>query len=617
MCGIIGAVSKEKPIDISWFISGRDSMTHRGPNDSGMWSSKNGKIVFGHRRLSIIDLSSKGHQPMQNETETLVIIFNGEIYNYLEIKETLIAKGHSFESSTDTEVLLKAYQEWGKGCLNKLNGMFVFSIYDKKRKKIFIARDRAGEKPLFYYHHGNTFYFSSELKALMLNNELPKKINKVAFECFLYMGFIPGDLCILKNYNKLKPGHYLEYNLNNAKIKINRYWTLPQSSILNINNTDIQHLQNRLEMLLDDAVKKQLVSDVPLGVLLSGGLDSSLITALATRYKDDIKTFTVSFPGHGSYDESKHAKMIANYFKTDHIELAAEPPSIEDIKYIIKQFDEPIIDSSMIPTYLVTKAVSQHCTVALGGDGGDELFGGYNHYDRLLSMEKRLRLVPDYIKKRVGRLSESLPLGFKGRNWLVSISSNYSTGLPLIAQYFDSNSRKKLVKTGMNNPEKIFQSLINNNHTLLDRATRTDFSTYLPEDILVKVDRVSMLNSIELRAPFLDYRIIDFAFSQIPSELKATSRNKKILLKRLAIKLLPLNFQINRKQGFSIPINSWLKKGAFKDLIWETLLDSSSIFNKKYVHKLLLDQEKGLQNGERLFGLLQFDLWKKEYNAYF
>ena len=313
--------------------------------------------------------------------------------------------------------------------------------------------------------------------------------------------------------------------------------------------------------------------------------------------------------------ELRGRKIILYFYPKDNTPGCTNE-SIE-FQSLIKQFDEPIIDSSMIPTYLVTKAVSQHCTVALGGDGGDELFGGYNHYDRLLSMEKRLRLVPDYIKKRVGRLSESLPLGFKGRNWLVSISSNYSTGLPLIAQYFDSNSRKKLVKTGMNNPEKIFQSLINNNHTLLDRATRTDFSTYLPEDILVKVDRVSMLNSIELRAPFLDYRIIDFAFSQIPSELKATSRNKKILLKRLAIKLLPLNFQINRKQGFSIPINSWLKKGAFKDLIWETLLDSSSIFNKKYVHKLLLDQEKGLQNGERLFGLLQFDLWKKEYNAYF
>ncbi|PCJ59297.1 MAG: asparagine synthase (glutamine-hydrolyzing) [Planctomycetota bacterium] len=621
MCGIIGILNKTPLQDRSWLSKGRDTMTHRGPDSSGEWWSKDGRVGLGHRRLSIIDLSPSGHQPMQDAKNELCIVFNGEIYNYIEIRNKLISKGHQFKSKSDTEVILEGYLEWGIDCISKFNGMFAFALFDSRNKTLLIARDRAGEKPLFYSLENNSLCFSSELKGLMSNPNFNRYLDHEAFDCYLSMGFVPGELCLLKGVKKLPPAHALIYDLNNGQSKVWCYWELPElDESVNINQNVESDLLEELEQLLEDSVKRQLVADVPVGILLSGGVDSSLITAMATRATPNVKTFTVCFPNYGKFDESEHARLIAKHFKTEHIELQASEISVDLLPMLAKQFDEPMVDSSMIPMHLVSQLVRKHCKVALGGDGGDELFGGYGHYSRLLWLQKKLGWMPEGFRKIIAKSSSFLlPIGFKGRNWLQSLNTDFKSELPLIANYFDNKTRKRLMCDQSNwklVAEDIRNGSIPKNEDLLQRSTRVDFENYLVNDILVKVDRASMLNSLEIRAPFLDYRLIEFAFKKVPSHLKSTIDQRKILLKKLTSKILPANFDQSRKQGFSIPLASWLQSGPWKKYFQEILLDSNnSFFNRNEVSKLLEGQSKGRSNSERLFSLVLFELWQKEYNV--
>lgn len=618
MCGVVGIASIDIVESPDWLMRGCDAMTHRGPDDRGLWWSADARVGFGHRRLAIIDLSAAGHQPMLDQTGELCIVFNGEIYNFADLRRELSAEGHGFRSQTDTEVVLAAYREWGADCLMRLNGMFAFALYDSRRQMLLLARDRAGEKPLFYHHAGGTLRFASELKALLADPTMPRRIDPESLDCFLGMGFIPGGRCMLQGYNKLPPAHALRFDLRTGDAKIWRYWQLPglQSTLKN-HRADETLLIQELEPLLQDAVRRQLVADVPVGILLSGGVDSSLITAMAVRTTSKVKTFTVRFPGHGKLDETEHARIIAKQFNTEHIELDAQPPEADILSRLAAQFDEPIIDSSMIPTFLVTQVVRQHCKVALGGDGGDELFGGYNHYSRLLWMQSRLGWVPRAARLASSMLAERmLAVGMKGRNWLQGLGADLQRGLPLVASYFDTSTRRRLMANYGIWPtvaETMWINRILPGADLMQRATRTDFSNYLAEDILVKVDRASMLNSLEIRAPFLDHRLIEFAFSKVPSYLKATPCEKKILLKRLAKRILPPQFDRNRKQGFVIPMTEWLKAGPFRDLYHSVLLNSNSIFHLKTIRKLLKNQDRGYSNGERLFGLVLFELWRRKY----
>lgn len=361
------------------------------------------------------------------------------------------------------------------------------------------------------------------------------------------------------------------------------------------------------------------MADVPIGVLLSGGVDSSLITAMAVRHSNQVRTFSIGFPGHGKLDETPHARQIARYFGTEHTELLAEPATADLLPALARQFDEPMVDSSMFPTWLVSHLVRQHCTVALGGDGGDELFGGYNHYSRLLWMQQRLTPVPGWLCHAVARVADHwLPVGLKGRNYLQGLDVDLKNGLPLIASCFDASTRRRLMRGHAGHPlaaEAIRAGRAPKQTDLLQRATRMDFENYLADDILVKVDRASMLNSLEVRAPLLDYRVIEFAFSKVPSHLKATVNDKKILLKRLAARVLPPEFDKQRKQGFSIPMAEWLGAGPFRELFWDTLSSSDCMFDAPTVQSLLKGQDRGRSNGERLFALVQFELWRKTYGA--
>jgi asparagine synthase (glutamine-hydrolysing) len=617
MCGIVGFASTSKKFILDEIKKSAENLFHRGPDDSGDWLSDNGCVCLAHRRLSILDISISGHQPMHNPLKGLTIIFNGEIYNFKELRNELTNLGHLFVSQSDTEVLLAAYAEWGCECLSKLNGMFAFALYDANLNQLFLARDRAGEKPLFYLKDSNSLYFASELKALLSLPNLPRDINFESLDCYLAIGYVPGNRCILDGFNKLPPAHAMTFHISTGFLNIWRYWQLPEieTSFQKYNDDD---LLDELEDLLQDSVKRQMIADVPVGILLSGGVDSSLITAMAVRNSTKVKTFSIGFPGHGKLDETPHARLIADYFSTDHTELLAEPLSADLIPRLAIYFDEPIIDSSLIPTWLVSNLVRQHCKVALGGDGGDELFGGYNGYSRLLWMYSRLKYIPLPFRQLISGAAEHiLPVGLKGRNYLQGFNMDLDNSLPLLASYFDRKTRSELLKAfkkHKNVAEEIRRSSIPLNGDLLQRATRMDFQEYLAEDILVKVDRASMMNSLEIRAPLLDHRIIEFAFGKVPSRLKATEHEKKILLKRLTSKLLPPAFDQKRKQGFSIPLADWLKKGSYRDLFWDILTDRNCIFDKKTINKLLRGQDKGHSNGERLFGLLMFELWRREYH---
>jgi asparagine synthase (glutamine-hydrolysing) len=614
MCGIVGHATLAPVSNGGWLANACDALRHRGPDGGRVWRSADGRVGLGHRRLAIIDLSPAASQPMRRGE--LAIAFNGEIYNFVDLRAELEAAGVAFRTHSDTEVILAAYDRWGFDCLSRLNGMFAFALHDAARGVLFLARDRAGEKPLFYRATGTSIAFASELKSLLIDPSQPREVDRPALDCYLSMGFVPGDRSILSGVRKLPPAHALAFDLSTGDARVWRYWQLPEFEAA---PADDDALLDELDALLQDAVHRQLVADVPVGILLSGGVDSSLVTAMASRSRRGVKTFTIRFPGADRHDETEHARLIARHFGTDHAELVAEPSTAELLPQLARQFDEPVNDSSMIPTYLVSRLIREHCTVALGGDGGDELFGGYAHYNRLLELERRSAALPRALQRAIAAAGDALPPGFKGRNWLQALKADLRADLPLIACYFDPASRRRLLGSADSSPapaDLAWREATPRGGDLLQRATRADFQTYLPEDILVKVDRASMLTSLEVRAPLLDHRIVEFAFGRVPSHLKATTSGRKILLKKLAERLLPPSFDKRRKQGFSIPMSQWLQSGPWLSFFKAVLLDpGQTLFDRREVARLFDGQARGRANGERLFGLVMFELWRKTYGV--
>lgn len=621
MCGIIGSISS-KSVDGEWVRKGLKQIVHRGPDAEGFWCSEDQTAVLGHRRLSIIDLSDLGKQPMHFEDASLSIVFNGEIYNYIDVRDELKSRGHSFKSQSDTEVLLHAYVEFGIDFVNKLNGMFAFCLLDKKNNRALLVRDRVGEKPLFYSFTDGVLNFASEIKALMENPKFDKTVDYKSLDCLLTYGFIPSDKSIFLHTRKLQPGHMIIFDLGASEVTQKQYWILPEFDTTPSNQKPIEELKYDLNLLLKDSIRRQLVADVPVGVLLSGGVDSSIVTAYASQVTKSVKTFTVSFPQNKKFDESNHARLIAKHFHTDHIEIEGITASPDLLNKLAYQYDEPMIDSSMIPTYIVTNLIKKYCTVALGGDGGDELFGGYGHYSRLLWMAEKVKYFPTPFKTATSLFAKFfLPIGFKGRIWLQSLGDDLDKGLPLIATLFESQFRKSLMTKDIKwelLAESMRQSQIPLDPSLLQRATRMDFYNYLPNDILVKVDRASMLNSLELRAPFLDYRVIEYAFKHVPDEFKASPRMRKGILKGIAKDLLPSEFDFERKQGFSVPLGSWIKTGQWKEFFEDTLFSNNdNFFDLKTIETIYKSHLKGNENTERLFALVMLKLWKQAYGISF
>jgi asparagine synthase (glutamine-hydrolysing) len=614
MCGIAGFALRERaPIPLEAMNA---TMEHRGPDDRGLWRSEDGRVGLAQCRLAILDLTPLGHQPMTTGGGEVTVTFNGEIYNFIDLRHELESHGHQFRSRSDTEVLLAAYRQWGDAFLTRLNGMFALCLHDRARRRVLLARDRAGEKPLFYHLSPRGLTFASELKALMADPAFPRRVSPRALDFYLAYGYVPGEMCMLEGTHKLGQGMALAFALDSGATTTWRYWELPpppQSA------SCAEDLVDELEVLLRDAVRRQLIADVPVGVLLSGGVDSSLVTALAAQASSrPVKTFTISFPGYGAFDEAPFARIVAERFGTEHHEFAAEPANVELLPRLVRQYDEPIGDHSMVPTFLVSRLVRREAKVALGGDGGDELFGGYTHYSWLLREERLRSYAPKIVRRLAARAAARLPAGIRGRNHIIGLGGDTGDSIAHINVFFDRFTRQRLLRGRAQrergeSPEAYRASLAPASYPPVRRAAETDFRTTMVDAYLVKVDRASMLNSLEVRAPLLDHRLIDFAFGRVPDCLKANESERKILLRRLAARVLPPELDLRRKHGFSMPLDRWFdgEWGRFMT----SVLRESDTFDRATVESLIKEQGRGRTNATRLFALTFFELWKREYRV--
>ena len=614
MCGYYCVVSPDQ-INLDRSIKSLDLISHRGPDSQKYFLDNQRSVFMGFNRLSIVDLSSKADQPMLDRKSQRIIVFNGEIYNHSKIRDFLKSKNYIFDTSSDTEVILKAYDFWEDSLLEHLEGMFSIVIYDPKANKIFFARDRAGEKPLYFYQNKKKFYLSSEIKPIHHDSK-NKDISLTTLNNYFEKGFAPKDLTMLNGIQKLKPGHKAVLDLNSLELKIERYWNLDKhiSKSVKINSKEDSYYVNKLEKLLSNAVKRQLVADVPVGIMLSGGVDSSLIVATASKYFDKLNTFTMTFPQMKKYDESKHAQLIAKNYNTNHVELRADEVEPEIFYKLVKHYDEPMVDSSMIPTFLLCKEVQKNCKVALGGDGADELFGGYSEYNRYNYLLNLQKFFPNPLRASLVNLALTiLPKNIKGRKTLDLFGKDIKNLDFNGANLFDYEMRKKM----FNDDSYLRRSSQDKkvvSKDLIKSLTYEDYNSYLSEDILVKVDRASMAASLELRSPFLDSEITKFAFVEVPSHLKIYKNQRKILPKMLAKKMLPNNFNYLRKQGFGFPVNELFRSGKWHDFLYDKINSENNYFlDKAYCKQLLRNQSKGDNLGESLFAIALFLIWCEVY----
>jgi asparagine synthase (glutamine-hydrolysing) len=613
MCGIVGLHQTSVPIDPERFGRMRDSLIHRGPDGAGTWIANDGHLALGHRRLAILDLSIAGAQPM--ERDGLRIVFNGEIYNYRELREELIRAGLTFSSGTDTEVLLGAYRVWGEAFLARLDGMFSFCIHDVARQRLFFAWDRAGEKPLYIARSKGRLAFASELKALFADPSQARRIDPVGLNDYLAYGSPSSGNSLVAGISKLPAASAATYALDSGTWHQWRWWGLPNHDPEP--DIDISALADRLEILLEASVRRQMIADVPVGILLSGGLDSSLITAMASRASSEVRTFTIGFPGYRKNDETDFARIVADHFSTKHTVLAAEDISTDLLLDVGRRFCEPLADSSQLPTFLVSRLIREEATVALGGDGGDELFGGYLQHALTSHHATARRWIPKSVRTLMSQLVPLIsPTGIRGRNYLSSLAGPLSCGYLGVNQFFGPRDRLKILGAAFDvdlNPEVAKVNSVSAELGEPGMFMAADFRTYLCDDILTKVDRTSMMNSLEVRAPFLGRELIEFAYREVPNNLRVMKGRRKVLVKHLAKRLLPAKLDLERKQGFSIPIADWLN-GRWGDVVYDLLQAAPPWFlSREGIADLIDGQRQGRHNGERIFALAMLELWRQEY----
>lgn len=607
MCGIVGVFSTKKNYHTDDLDSMLQMINHRGPDDSGIkfFDTSNydkndlsqGNLAFGHKRLSILDLSKSGHQPMSDIKKEFWITYNGEVFNFQEIKEKLIEKGYTFESNTDTEVVLYSYIEYGEKCLDLFRGFFAFSILDINKKELFLARDRLGSKPLKYYFDGTTFAFCSELKSFYPIEEIKKTVSLDAVSDYLSLKYIPSPKTIFKDINKLSAGHFIKFSLDTNKLVVKRYWEPvfePKEKI------DYANAKVKTKELLSDAINIRMVSDVPIGVFLSGGIDSSSIVALLREQeKGEINTFSVGF-NDSKFDERVYASKIAETFKTNHTEFLVEPNLENDLEMIINNYDEPFADPSMIPTYYLANKVSDHIKVVLGGDGADEMLGGYKRY----GIHKRnsfLNLFPKGFYSLNNKLLSKMELNLnksKGMGKLSRISESLSGDL--IDTYylrltgFSKKQKFELFKKDFNQlNNKVWNNEIYNyfnehtNLNNLDSLMAIDQITHLPEYILAKSDISAMANSIEARAPFIDVKFIEW-INKLETPFKNKGYSKRILKDILEETGVPKDIIHRKKAGFTPPLRGWMKE--LDILVKKYILESDILdFLDKDVRKKIYD----------------------------
>ena len=651
MCGITGYYSKSK-INSKFIIKKMSStISHRGPDSNGFWEDSEFGISLGHERLSIIDLSIFGHQPMLSSSKQFVITYNGEIYNHLELRCELNSNKSNINwaGNSDTETLLEAIDFWGiEVALNKIQGMFAFAIWDKKNRILSLARDRMGEKPLYFGWQGKgkkkVFLFGSELKALKAHPDFESEINRNAIALQMYYSNIPAPHTIYKNIFKLLPGNYLQLKESDFQLetlpKSKSYWSYENIATAGIGNQlplNIQKTKDDLEDLLKNSIRKQMLSDLPVGAFLSGGIDSSTIVALMqSQSSKPVKTFTIGF-NESNYNEAGYAKDVAKYLRTDHTEIyVSDKQAMEIIPKLSSIYDEPFSDSSQIPTFLVSQLAKSKVAVSLSGDGGDELFGGYNRYVLSKNWWSKISYIPLPIRKFLANKIYSIPPSFWKKIQKIITNSKFRGNLSDLIYKFSKVLKCKSIDDAYLNlissfdkpTEVVLKSdfeipTISNHITELNmfddqqKMMIFDALLYLPNDILVKVDRAAMATSLETRTPFLDHKIVEYSW-RIPQELKFKDGQGKWILRQILHKYVPKKLIERSKVGFGIPIDIWLR-GALKDwgedLLNEKRLKNEGYFDVKKIRKKWEEHKSGKRNWQNhLWNILIFQSWLEKYN---
>jgi asparagine synthase (glutamine-hydrolysing) len=648
MCGICGEINfNTKGVKAETIQKMCKVLEHRGPDDEGMVFIKstqymevkypfpppiqlnNFEIGLGHRRLAIIDLSEAAHQPMCNENGSVWIVYNGEIYNFRDLRKELINRGHLFKSNSDTEVILHGYEEWGVDCLSRFRGMFAFAIWDSINKRLFIARDRLGKKPLAYFCKDGYFVFASEIKAILQVPAFEKRVNANALDHYLTYQYVPSPYSIFQGIKKLPPAHYLLYD-HSGNLKIERYWKLDFSSNPNAIKNQSE-LCGRIRVGLEESVRLRLISDVPLGAFLSGGVDSSIIVGIMAKLSSKpVKTFSIGFE-EKEFDEISYARLVAQYFSTEHHEFVVKPNAMEILPKLVWHYNEPFGDSSAIPTYYVANMTKDYVKVVLTGDAGDENFAGYKRYLRSKWVGLFTRM-PEKARKEVIPLLLKRFSSFSARREKLNRLADFMNILSSdqAKNYFEQiKIFNKKEKEDLYNEEFAknlegkdpFEFLLDKydeakSDNFLDRLLYIDINTYLPEDLLVKMDIATMANSLEARVPFLDHQLMEF-IAEIPPDLKLKGGTSKFILKEAFSDLLPRAILKRGKMGFGVPISRWFRN-ELKDYIYEILLDHKSLdrgyFKREGVERLLADHI-GLRydHSAKIWALLFLEIWFRVY----
>jgi asparagine synthase (glutamine-hydrolysing) len=627
VCGIVGIANRRGSVDVDSLNRARDVLTHRGPDDSGTWIDPIGGIGLAHRRLSIIDLSEDASQPMVNEDGSIVLIFNGEIYNFQALRDELLKLGHQFFSSSDTEVIIRAYEEWGMEAIAMLNGMFAFALYDRKSNRIVLARDRFGEKPLYYANTGSVFTFASELKALAALPGTQLRLDIDSLEPYLVFGNIPYPDTAFEGIHKLPPAHVLVFDIETWNGNVDCYWDMADANADTVVGADLEgdDALGRLDELITDSVRLRLIADVPVGAFLSGGVDSSLIVSIMSKLEVKVKTFSIGFKDE-KYDEAPYAKAIAAYLGCEHYEHYVTPrESLDLLMELPSIYDEPFADSSAIPTYIVSRFAREQVKVSLSGDGGDELFGGYSTYP-LFSLLGPLLQVPSPMRRLVagalnlagwGKLKRHASLLQIDEAWDLFLYLNERT----IAKRFDVAKALKAPQTNALVRSifyKKFQSALPRGN--LQAAMYAEAHTYLVDDILTKVDRASMAVSLETRVPFLDHRVAEFATGlSLESKMGPWRLKKKTILRALLARYMPSQMFERPKHGFSVPLHTWFR-GEMKWLLYEYLnkekITREGLFNPEFVDGIVQEHLTGRRDREALLWSLVFwQMWREKWNV--
>ncbi|MFL6209359.1 MAG: asparagine synthase (glutamine-hydrolyzing) [Pyrinomonadaceae bacterium] len=625
MCGIVGMVrGGDRAVDAELLQRMCDAIRHRGPDEEGRYLK--GRAGLAMRRLAIIDLAG-GQQPIHNEERSAWIVFNGEIYNYKELRARLEKLGHEFYTDSDTEAILHAYEQYGADCPKHLRGMFAFAIWDEHKEELFLARDRVGKKPLLYAHVNNQLIFGSEFSALLLHPDIGREVLPEAIHHYLSFMCVPAPLTAYRQIKKLEPGHSLRFT-RAGEIKLERYW---QPDFTKKTKLTEEEAGERAVELLREAVRVRLMSEVPLGAFLSGGIDSSTVVALMSEASSTpVKTFSIGFEEQ-DFSELHHARRIAEHVGADHHEFIVRPDALEVLPTLVEHYGEPYADSSAIPTYYVARETRRHVTVALNGDGGDECFAGYERY-AAMRLAERYRRLPGLLRERVIEQAISLyPTSELRRSRMRDLKRFlHAAALPTVERYMrwvsvlDRGAKAELYADDFrqqlngHDPAALlapwFASV--NGAGVVDAALMTDTMTYLPNDLLVKVDIATMAVSLEARSPFLDHHVIEFAAS-LPEQYKLRGLTTKYLLKRVLRKLLPAENLNRRKMGFGVPITHWLR-GNLQGFLRETLLSARSLrrglFKPEQIARLVAEHTAGQKDhAPQLWTLLMLELWFQRF----